>query len=345
MGIMNTREERAARTIGEQAAEWLLRLEEGREEDRADFSEWIKRSPVHIEAFLRAAAMDTLLTRIDPQRTIPTEHYPQLRDEPDLQADSMLSPRPSLGQHVAKRSHFWRWAVAASTTGLLVTSPLWHPSIHDVTTDIGEQRTMELQDGSVLHLNATSEVAIEFDRQERRIKLLHGEALFRVHGNSSRPFRVYSGKTVIEALGTQFDVEERQGDALVAVLEGAVQVSNANQKLASPVHIAAGEQLHIARDGTSATKTAADLKRISAWQQRRLVFKDDSLSRIAEEFNRYNRSPKIRVEDAQVGKRRYAAAFDADDPESLIVILERDPTLSIERRTAELVVRSRAANP
>src|SRR5689334_11972715 len=92
MATMSTREEREARSVGEQAAEWLLRLEDGLPEDREAFAEWVARSPLHIDAFLRASTMDTLLSRVDPQRSVAIEKLGELRDVTDLQSDRDSAP-------------------------------------------------------------------------------------------------------------------------------------------------------------------------------------------------------------------------------------------------------------
>ncbi len=344
MSTMSSREEREARSVGEQAAEWLLILEDGHPQDREAFCEWIAKSPLHIEAFLRASTMDTLLSRVDPQRTVPVEKAT------DLQDVSRIHAAPTAER--ARSAHKWRtplrWIAAASVTVAAVFGA-WRLTTdlrgdwQRLGTAIGEQRVLELEDGSVLHLNTNSKVTVRFTGEERRVDLLAGEASFRIHRDASRPFRVHSGRVIIEALGTQFNVYRRQEDAVVSVIEGAVQISNpqVNASL-RPVRLNAGEEAHVARNGVISPKTPADVSRVNAWRQRRLIFKDEPLAGIAAEFNRYNRTPKIRIEGAGIGERRYAAAFDADDPESLMGILDKDPTLEVEQQADELVIRPRS---
>ena len=57
--------------------------------------------------------------------------------------------------------------------------------------------------------------------------MLRGEALFRVHHDAGRPFRVYTDDAIVQAVGTQFDVYRRDDGTVVSVLEGRVDVTPA----------------------------------------------------------------------------------------------------------------------
>jgi transmembrane sensor len=81
----------------------------------------------------------------------------------------------------------------------------------------------------------------------------------------------------------------------------------------------------------------------SAWQQRRLVFRKHTLAEIAAEFNRYNRSPQIRVEGDALRERRFSGVFDADDPETLLQYLKADSRFTFDRTGDELIIRMRSS--
>jgi transmembrane sensor len=377
MTTMKTRRDTESRSISEQAAEWLLILEDGRPEDREAFADWMKQSPLHVGAFLRASAVDSLLSEVDRDRSIEIQTGPFTDDSPDIRqrdphepdvelhettiqpghADRTGSPRPRWVQRK------WQWAAAASValvaiaaSALFVTQKVSgvDPWSHYVTA-VGEQRILELEDGSTLFLGPGSRLDVRFTPGERQLRLEAGEAMFRVRHDASRPFRVHSGGSVIQAIGTQFNVNRVRGDSVVSVIEGVVQISQDRslaEKLVAPlarsikaevrpVRLAAGQETRIADNGKVAAPTRAEVDRLKAWRERRLTFINETLFTIAEEFNRYNSSPKIHVEDALAGDRRYAAAFDADDPESLVVVLEKDPKLQIEQRSGEIIIRGR----
>jgi ferric-dicitrate binding protein FerR (iron transport regulator) len=59
------------------------------------------------------------------------------------------------------------------------------------------------------------------------------------------------------------------------------------------------------------------------------------------EFNRYGTTTQLRMESIAPGTRRYGGVFDADDPESFAVLLEREKDLRVERRGRDIVISRR----
>jgi transmembrane sensor len=222
------------------------------------------------------------------------------------------------------------------------------------TTKVGEQRTLELEDGSFVTLNTNSQLKVRFKRTARILQLASGEALFTVHHDADRPFLVDTGDSVIRAVGTQFDVYRKTGGTIVSVLEGTVQVlpetspmaalsSNLTQSLDAKVvstQATAGETVDVSQAGVTKHRQTSAAE-VIAWQQRRLVFHDDTLRDIAAEFNRYNRAPKIQIEGEQARQHRFAGTFDANAPDALVSALRSDDTLVIERGPDRIVIKSR----
>jgi transmembrane sensor len=138
------------------------------------------------------------------------------------------------------------------------------------------------------------------------------------------------------------------GDTRVSVLEGRVRVTarsgqqddgpNAESEL-----LVAGEEVDIHLDGTVHRNSKAVVANTVAWRQRRLVFENAGLEEMVGEFNRYNRSLRLRLEDVPAGAYRYSGVFDAADPESFVSVLEKEPDLLIERRGEDVIVRPRAS--
>lgn len=354
MTTMKTRREHETTSIREQAADWLLILESRKPEDLEAFADWLAQSPLHVDAFLRMSAIDSLLSEVDPEHSIVIDGTPMPDTGPDICARPPVAESPTADSRTRWRPQWGAWAMAAGLGTLMIaigmlTSP--HSLVKDpqnhYATAVGEQRTVPLEDGSFLYLNTGSAVSVHFTAKERLIRLESGEAMFKVSRNPTRPFLVNSGNSIIQAIGTQFNVRRRQGDSIVSVTEGVVQVSRERRLnefaagRAEPVRIEAGEELQIARDGSITRPVPVDIERINAWRTRRLIFQNDTLATIADEFNRYNLKPKIRIEDAGVGARHFALAFDADDPESLAAILNKDPTLQVEQSPDVIVIRAR----
>lgn len=287
-------------------------------------------------------------------------------DTPPSGRDSTASDTPPSGRSTtsarprarAKRTvgRGWaasRWAALAALVvaliggGWLLSSGLLNGQSY--STVVGEMRSFELPDGSIIELNTRSQVRVRFTPQSRDIQLVAGEALFKVAHNPARPFRVQAGEAVIQAVGTQFNVYRRTEGTTVSVLEGVVRVSdkavglNSSQPLppARTEMVAAGQETLIGTNGHITAPALADTAKATAWRQRRLVFRADPLAEVAAQFNRYNRRLQIRVEGAVARSTPLTGIFDADDPESLVLFLTGIRDLNTERRGDEVIVERR----
>jgi len=118
-------------------------------------------------------------------------------------------------------------AIAASLAGLAVGGGGWtwfQLSAPLYATAVGEQRSIELADGSTVSMNSKSKIRVRYSKTERLVDLLEGQALFHVAKDSTHPFIVSACGTRVQAVGTQFDVYERRVGTTVTVLEGRVAV-------------------------------------------------------------------------------------------------------------------------
>jgi transmembrane sensor len=352
MASMKRREEAEARSIAEQAAEWLLILEQRRMEDEEAFSEWLKRSPLHVGAFLRASAVDQLGAEIDRSREIPIDEGPfpdvlEIRGAP-------VAAQPQR-RHSALGGKIIGLAASLVAAAVSATWCFHHFSsdgLKKFTAAVGEQRVIELEDGSTMFLEPGSSVEMRFYPKERWLRVVNGGAMFKVAHNRTRPFRVHSGNATIQAVGTQFSVSRLRDDSIVSVVEGVVQVTreagfiekllpNPDIETRAAVRLAAGEETRVASDGAISAPRLATADPVRTWKERRLTFLNETLFAIADEFNRYNRTPQIRVADAAAGELRFAAAFDASDMASLVLVLDGSPKLQVERTEVEIIIRSR----
>ena len=358
-------QDRESSRLAEQAAEWVAQLGHMDAAQREAFARWITESRRNVEAFLFATAIERVLESPDAFRSIDIEEMLQrARTNVVPMAPSASRETPKAGNPASTGAGAhgkWRWA--AGLAALAVTASAWWAfgvrGADTITTGIGEQRTVRLSDGSLLQLNTNSRVRVAFTRQGRDVNLMYGEALFTAERDPGRPFRVHAGGTVVQAIGTRFNVYHRQDGTTVAVLEGLVQISPdaRNESMRSdaarsapsrpraslPLRLAAGHQAQLAETGRVVRLEAVDASRTMAWRERRLMFDKDTLGDIAEQFNRYNASPSIEVQGEGAANRRYTGVFDADDPSSLLEYLSRDPSLTIERREQQIVIRDSGA--
>ncbi|QEM07176.1 FecR family protein [Mucilaginibacter rubeus] len=113
-----------------------------------------------------------------------------------------------------------------------------------ISTPNGGQYQVVLPDGTHVWLNAASSLKfpVAFAGKERNVEL-SGEAYFEVAKNKTMPFRVTVNHSVVEVLGTHFNImgytDEKSTNT--TLLEGSVKViSGKDQKLIAP-----GEQARV----------------------------------------------------------------------------------------------------
>lgn len=355
-----TRQERAR--IAEQAALHLVRIREGSSpEAEASFNRWVQKSADHVHETLFMHAWDDALKDIDPGHTIdvdalptPPELLPSIGDDSGWAAELCEEggrPAPTGAPRVASnaprrrsRRLIWMSGVAAACASIVViwlfqAGRIWMNPLY--VTAVGEQRSIKLADGSVMILNTGSRAQVVFSERAREVRLLDGEAMFIVEHDATRAFQVHTDAGTVRAVGTQFNVYQRDGITRVSVVEGIVQLSPTHEPGVPGARLEAGDEADLA--GGYVAKTAhPDVERAVAWRTRQLVFRDTPLREIAREFNRYN-EVQIRIEGDEVGALSYSGVFDADDALPLTRFIADDPELTVERSAQEIVIRQRVS--
>lgn len=349
--------------LGEEAAEWLLRLDESSPQPPDEYSheqarnrafyEWIETSPEHLRAFLETVETHRRLRLVDARHVIRVEALLRqradvipLHKEPLRPAMSRAEESAAGNRRAPRRPGSWarvslRAVAAAACLVALGSGGYWWWLEQDVyATGIGEQRSTKLDDGSFIYLNTNSKVEVEFSAQARHVRLLRGEALFVVERDSSRPFTVSAGDAVVRAIGTQFNVRKHARGADVVVVEGAVQVTATDGLAGFPAQkLVAGEEAQVS-GGRIAPRNRQVVAEALAWRQRRLIFHDARLAEVAAEFNRYNRT-KIRIEGDAAKEILLSGIFDADRPQALMLYAAKSPEFAVEPEGNDWVIRGR----
>jgi transmembrane sensor len=354
--------------IIDEASEWFvtLRHESADPLTQERFMAWLRRSPEHVRAYLDIVVLWDDLPAIDRERTFDVQALlARARDEgmiASLEAERNEHGRSRVRDGVARRdaraaSTGRRFVIAASVAllGLLAGAIGWFQiaGVGLYRTDIGEQRSLKLADGSTVQLNSASRIRVSFSRDERDIDLLEGQALFHVAKDAQRPFVVRSGAASIRAVGTQFDVYRKRGGTIVTVVEGRVAVfegderdataarptPDGNSRRAPSTILSAGEQIRL--DARAVPRPIqADVPAVTAWTQGKLKFKSIPLSAVVDEFNRYN--TRRLILDPAAADIPITAVFSSTDTQMLVEFLKHQPEFSIEARPDEIRIRPAA---
>jgi len=316
---------REQQIITETAAEWTVRLHAGDLDAaaQAQLEQWLAADERHAPALqfakqtwaaLGALAQDPEMARPAPRRQ---------RQE---------APRPA---PVTRRRRPLRWVGRAAVLSLvLAVGWISGPTVlinmqSDYRTGAGEIRTVQLDDGSSVELDASSAIRIDYDTYERRISLLAGSAVFDVAlmGEAEvRPFVVQSAGGQTKALGTQFVVGRQSSDqAWVGVLQHSVAVSLQSP----PVQGAARQTL---QEGQSARYSAQlgvqplpgfDLSAATSWRRGVLIFDRQPLGHVIEQLNRY-RPGQIVLANRALADRQVSGVFRLEMLDSALHTLTQE---------------------
>jgi transmembrane sensor len=217
-------------------------------------------------------------------------------------------------------------------------------STTEMRTGIGEQRTINLSDGSEVKLGAASTLRLAdgFGASTREV-FLEGQAFLRVKHDSVKPFVVNARGTRAIDLGTAFEVRAYPDeDVRVVVTEGVVEVRSSSASQDSAV-LQPGDVAEVPDSGATVIHRQQDVDRLLGWTRGELVFNDVPLSVVARELERWY-DVQIRIDDAAV--RDLHLNMNPRIGESLDVILKliettlSSPGVRAERNGNVVTIRS-----
>jgi transmembrane sensor len=304
--------ERDTHTVRAEAAAWLARLrsEERTTEDEQGFRAWLAESEAHRAAFEVTNGIFEMAG-----------------------AAQSRAARTQV-QHVSRR-HVLRTGVglaAASVAGIV----FYLRSGTTYATEIGEQRDVTLEDGTLVRLDTDSEIHVSMSEERRRVSLRRGRAHFEVAKDDARQFQVVALDQVVTASHGEFDVS-RDG-VLVSVLlqAGPVQIANENAAgITMPRKIMPGQLVVFAEDRL-VRQEQPEMKRAMAWRDGRLALFEEPLAEAVAQMNRYTHRPIV-ILDPAIAQLRISGNYSVGDAQafatSISVLLPIEVRLERDRIT------------
>ncbi|MDO6426776.1 FecR domain-containing protein [Thalassotalea sp. 1_MG-2023] len=330
--------------IDEEASIWLVRLDSGNlsEQSRKELKAWLAADERH-QVALKAMAeiwddMDEILNNIDEKAS-----------SNKISLWAVLKPVTAPAM------------LAASISFIALF--IWLMMPLDVTknsyiTVKGQQIETTFKDGSIIHLNTDSHIETEFSAEKRLVKLIKGEALFEVAHDANRPFIVYAGDRLVQAIGTKFVVHLKPKNIQVTVTDGKVKMSkvhhNANiadikaldntviQK--DDVYLTKGEKAVVAENKTpTLTHVASDnMTRELSWLDGQLIFDNEALFDVIEEINRYIDVTLV-LKEPSLHDIKISGRFELGDSEALIEALELSFNIESQRLGSNKILLTKKA--
>ncbi|MGE5562075.1 MAG: FecR family protein [Bacillota bacterium] len=310
-----------------EAANWLARLQSGRDPDvERKFEQW-RADPRHAEAFERV------------HRSY--EQAGLLRHSP-IAAAGQLQPTPSEPEWKLRPA-----LAAAAAVVLLIPisvllvrggSPFGGTDAVMLMTRVGEIRQVTLADGSRVTLDTATRVDVDIGRSRRSAHVRSGRARFQVAA-SNIPFVIETATSKVTTQHGMVDVEQVGQTSRVDVLAGAADIRGSGAGQASSTALSAGQAVTVRPEGLgqkAALSTGPD------WTRGMLQFDGTPLPDAVALANRYSERHIILAGDLPALK--VTGAFRAGDTVGLAKALAAAFDLSFQRSADGNLLLSRNAS-
>jgi transmembrane sensor len=330
-----------ATDIEQRATLWIIRSEGGNFTPgmRAELERWLQE-PRNRVTFLRIKEAWRRAGRLRSARPLDGNVDPDLLKNSDL----------TFGPQNINSGGGWPLRVAAGAAltliiylvGLAAWVALGPSDWIKYTTSIGGYEHITLADGSGIQLNTDSEIRARLTPQRREIELIRGEALIEVVHDVRRPFTINAANIRVHAdpaakataafvvrLRTPrgVDVSVTQGSVVLEPYDKIIDVvfrrNPSYPSTSYPSTLAQGDAAAVRPEGIHLAKVGLEeLNRKLSWTAGLLSFQGETLTQVTDEFNRYNRKHLV-VTDPAIADRKIGGAFQATDPDSFVLALEK----------------------
>ncbi|MGX9720601.1 FecR family protein [Stenotrophomonas acidaminiphila] len=347
---MNNQDGLSRQRIVEQAAEWVVRLqdEDLSYEQIEQWNQWMEASAEHARAFDDVSLMWQAAARL-PEDLLP----PSRLARGEGAAGAMQArARPSVAPRAGRR-RWLRWAAAAAVAcvGLgLGAVRLFEreggaaaDAVQVYATARGERGHYVLADRSQVDLGPGSQLRVQIGPARRQLELVAGQAYFSVARDAARPFEVRAGGLIAQALGTRFAVEQRASGVAVTVTEGHVQVNDLSPDTGGrrTVQLVAGQKTALGAGGGLSAPHAVDARDALAWMDGSVVYAGEPLGNVIADLNRYSPIP-VALGDGALAGRPVTGRWSTGDVDAWLEGMARAFSLDVVRSPDRIVLERRA---
>jgi transmembrane sensor len=189
-------------------------------------------------------------------------------------------------------------------------------------------KTITLKDGSLLKIDAATQLDINFSDDERRITLFSGQIHIHVASDSTRPFNVEADNINVRALGTGFNVKYDNDQVSVAVTEHSVKITNIDNN--NYVKVNEGYRLQYNEKSGFSSAIPANINTITAWQRGKIIFENQPLSQVIKTIQRYNNNHIVILSD-ELKQHKVTGIFDINDNNGMLSIIENNLPVTIHQ--------------
>lgn len=214
-------------------------------------------------------------------------------------------------------------------------------------TEYGQQKVVDLPDGSKVQLNANSKLVLDenWESNTNREVWLSGEAFFFVEKKptTQAKFVVHTGALDVEVLGTQFNVNTKKEVTQVVLEEGQIKLSVLGDETTpgSSVLMVPGELATIRKDTKTIDKKLVKTSLYSTWKDGYLTYEEATLAEVLEDVEA-TFGHRIQVQDSILLRESISGALSSESLDELLTVLQDIiPNISFTERDRQLIIESK----
>ena len=191
---------------------------------------------------------------------------------------------------------------------------------------------------------AETRLTVSYTEESRLVTLERGEIHVQVSHDPGRRFSVIANDHVVQAVGTEFNVEitndqriellVTDGIVIVGILEGTASGDNPNSPSILPpsaVSVSAGQEIILGSSEEELRTVASEEIEVKlSWTEGNLIFRGESLEAAITEISRYT-SVEFRFLDEDSKRVRVVGLFQTGDVDGLLAALRENFNISYER--------------
>lgn len=310
-----------------QAITWFTRLraDDVTDAEQEAYAEWLLSNPEHVDAY---AQVEAQWESLETSRASVLQSYASETDELINKArhqsrhptiwrfgwQTLLGTRPVLRGMLAGAAAIMLLVIG----GLVATSLSSGPTSRQVLqTAAGELAQVELSDGSLLDMDADTQLTFLRNRKARTIELHHGAAVFDVAKNRQQPFTVAAGEITYTAVGTRFEVSYRDNQSMITMVEGIVLVRHAEHDQQS-YRLSEGDRLIFNANSSVPLRSQVASDQTGLWHSGQSIFEQQALHQVVQHLNRYLSAGQLNIADPDTGNILFSGVIQHDNKPEVI---------------------------
>lgn len=298
----------------DEALHWLAIVRDGdcSDDERHAFESWVRTSDAHASAWQRACDVwnkSDALAATDAFAGV-SLNASVLEDT----AAPAVVPKAAARTGKALSRRQWMQMAAAGAAVAVPGYYIWTSgAFADYATGVGERRTVELPDRSVVEMGSSTVLNVDYRADTRRLSLERGEAYFRPRSGGARPFIVDARKGRIGTGGAAFNVKILDDATAVTAFKDTVDITLQDD---ASVSLGASRQVSFGGAGFSSPKRI-DPNAVLAWRSGRIIFQDAPLRDVVADLERHRRG-RIVILDESLGDALVTAVFKTSETTAAI---------------------------